>query len=172
MKAKQRNIENRWDTAILKEKGKKMKSITASFGMFALCLTLAAGATFAQKPNFSPALYGDGEVWGTKAATTLPEPKGRNLHSFDKLFVFVNGAPGQLPVAEAAPGNPMFNGGRWFTHTAMWTFEGMLAHDPLPVLMSYDEVFLHYSLGHLAVAEGTFEGGPPAYFVCPLLPVK
>jgi hypothetical protein len=124
------------------------------------------------KPDFSPALYGDGEVWGTKAAASLPAPNGRNNHSFDKLFVFVNGAPGQLPVAEAAPGNRAYNGGRWFTHTAMWTAEGMAAHDPLPVLMSYEEIQLHQGLGHLAVAPGSPDGGPPPYFLCPMLPVR
>ena len=124
------------------------------------------------KPDFSPALYGDGEVWGTKGAAALPAPNGRNNQSFDKLFVFVNGAPGQLPVAEAAPRNRAYNGGRWFTHTAMWTTAGMTAHNPLPVLMSYEEIQLHEGLGHLAIAPGSPSGGPPAYFECPLLPVR
>ncbi len=135
-------------------------------------IAIAVGTTWAQQPNFGPAIYGDGEVWGTKGTTALPDPNGRNLQSFDKLFVIVNGAPGQLPVSEAAPRNPSYNGGRWFTHTVMWTAAGMAAHDPLPVLMSYEEVALHESLGHLAIAAGSFAGGPPDYFQCPLLPVK
>ena len=49
---------------------------------------------------------------------------------------------------------------------------GMAAHDPLPVLMSYEEVALHESLGHLVIAAGSFAGGPPDYFQCPLLPVR
>jgi len=121
-------------------------------------------------PNFGPALYGDGEVWGTKGAAALPAPNGKNDQSFDKLFVIINGAPGQLAVAEAAPGNPAFNGGRWFTHTVMWTAAGMEAHDPLPVLMSYEDIQLHYSLGHLAIAPGS-PNATPDYFLCPLLPV-
>jgi len=140
--------------------------------MAAACLSVLAGAAWAQQPNFSAALYGDGEVWGTKGTTALPAPNGKNVQSFDKLFVFVNGAPGQLPVSEAAPGNPQYNGGRWFTQTVMWTAEGMEAHDPLPVLMSYDEIMLHLNLGHLAIAPGSPAGGPPPYFQCPLLPVK
>ena len=137
-----------------------------------LCAGLIVPLGWAQQPNFSPALYGDGELWGTKGTTVLPEPNAHNERSFDKMFVFVNGAPGQLPVSEAAPGNPLYNGGRWFTYTAMWTEEGMNAHDPLPVLMSYDEISLHEGLGHLAIAPGSPEGGPPEYFQCPLLPVK
>ena len=140
----------------------------------ALALVVVAGVSSANPgaPNFSPALYGDGEVWGTKSAATLPAPNGNNNQSFDKLFVIVNGAPGQLPVAEAAPRNPAYNGGRWFTHTAMWTDEAMAAHDPLPVLRSYADVQFHQDLGHLAVAPGSPAGGPPDYFECPLLPVR
>lgn len=139
-----------------------------------LALIVLVGVSSANPgaPNFGPALYGDGEVWGTKGAAALPAPNGTNNASFDKLFVFVNGAPGQLPVAEAAPRNPAYNGGRWFTYTAMWTMDGMTAHDPLPVLMSYEEIQLHHSLGHLAIAPGSPAGGPPPYFECPLLPVR
>jgi len=138
----------------------------------ALCLLLLAGTASAQQPNFGPAVYGDGAVWGTKGTTALPAPNQHNVQSFDKLFVIVNGAAGQLPVSEAAPRNPLYNGGRWFTHTVMWTAEGIAAHDPLPVLMSYDDIMVHYYLGHLVIAPGSPMGGPPDYFQCPLLPVK
>ena len=126
------------------------------------------------KPNFMPSLYGDGETWGTKATTTLPAPNGNNIHSFDKLFVITNtnNPAGQMPVAEAAPGNPAYNGGRWYTHTVEWTAEGFMHHGIVPVLTSYDEVMFHYDLGHLAITPGSFPGGPPIYFQCPLLPVK
>ena len=127
------------------------------------------------QPDFSPALYGDGELWGTKTTTVLPAPNEYNVQSFDKLLVIVNGASGQLPVAEAAPRNPDYNGGRWFTHTALWTSEGMDAYRDLggiPVLRSYAEAIEQYQLGHLVITPGSFPGGPPAYFQCPLLPVK
>ncbi|MBI4463516.1 MAG: hypothetical protein HY647_02320 [Acidobacteria bacterium] len=89
------------------------------------------------QPNFGPSVYGDGKAWGTKSAATLPAPNDHNLQSFDKLFVFVNGAMGQLPVAEAAPGNPMYNGGRWFTHTVVWTQAGEEHYvEGLPMLTS------------------------------------
>lgn len=138
-----------------------------------LALLLALTSTtvaFAGAPNFSPAIYGDGEVWGTKGLAELPGPNGHNNQSFDKLFIFVNGAPGQLPVSEAAPRNPAFNGGRWSAQTVLWTAEGLAAHDPLPVLKSYADIQLHYSLGHLAIAPGHPFGGPD-YFECPLLPI-
>ncbi len=142
------------------------------FGLVLLAPSIAQAAPGA--PNFGPALYADGEVWGTKGTTALPAPNGHNNQSFDKLFVITNSnnPDGQLPVAEAAPGNPDYNGGRWFTHTVEWTQAGFDAHGTVPVLTSYAEVMIHYNLGHLTITEGTFEGGPPPYFQCPLLPVK
>ena len=126
------------------------------------------------QPAFSPQVYADGEVFGTKAATALPAPNG-NEHSFDKLFVITNSnnPDGQLPVAEAAPG-PGYNGGRWATQTVEWTEAGFDDHGTVPVLTSYDDVMLHYSLGHLTITPGSpgGEGAPPDYFECPLLPVK
>ena len=140
---------------------------------FSLVFAIPASANPGQ-PNFSPSVYGDGEVWGTKGAAALPAPNDNNMQSFDKLLVITNSnnPAGQLPVAEAAPGNPMYNGGRWYTHTVMWTDAGFAAHGTVPLLTSYADVMFHYSLGHLSITPGTFAGGPPAFFECPLLPVK
>ena len=87
------------------------------FVMIIVVLALTAvGAASANpgKPSFTPQLYADGEVYGTKATTVLPAPNGRNAQSFDKLFAIINSnnPEGQMPVAEAAPGNPDYNGGR------------------------------------------------------------
>lgn len=128
----------------------------------------------AGKPSFTPNLWADGRQFGTKGAAVLPAPNGNNLQSFDKLFVITNSnnPEGQMPVAEAAPGNPYYNGGRWYTHTVTWTEAGLSAHGTVPVLKSYADVMFHYQLGHLDITPGTFAGGPPAFFECPLLPVK
>jgi hypothetical protein len=114
-------------------------------------------------PDFSAGVYADGEAWGTKGTTTLPAPNGKNNQSYDKIFVFTNGAEGQLPVGEAAPGNPNYNGGRWSVQLATWADD--VPHD-ITVLTSYDEVMFHYNMGHISIADGGF------YFQCPLLPVK
>ena len=147
-------------------------SLTVAVPAFADQPDKVGGGLGNTAPNFSAGVYGDGQTWGTKGTTTLPAPNDKNDQSFDKLFVFTNGAEGQLPVSEAAPGNSQYNGGRWFTFTATWTSAGMAAHDPLPVLKSYEEVMIHHSLGHLEITQGSPEGGPPDYFQCPLLPVK
>mgnify|MGYP000309586686 CR=1 FL=1 len=121
------------------------------------------------KPNFMPAVYGDGEVWGTKGTTSLPAPKGANTKSFDKLYVISNANDpdiAQLPVSEAAPGNPQYNGGRWDLQLASWNQDAMDAYDPLPVLMSAEQVHYYLDMGYLEVESGE------TYFQCPLLPVK
>jgi hypothetical protein len=135
---------------------------------------LAAGLAGAAAPSFEPAIYADGRLWSTKGLSVLPAPNDHNLRSFDKLFVITNSnnPNGQPPISEAAPGNPSYNGGRWFTHTVEWTADGFKDHGIVPVLTSYDEIFVHYDLGHLVITPGSFPDGPPVYFECPLLPVK
>ena len=137
-------------------------------------LLAVTGTVWAQAPNFGPAIYADGEVWGTKGLGELPAPNGRNNQSFDMLFMFVNGAPGQLAVSEAGPGNPYYNGGRWNAQTVMWTQQALDMYgsqDDLPVLMSYEDIHWHHMNGDLAIAAGNAGDGPD-YFLCPLLPVK
>jgi hypothetical protein len=149
------------------------KYLTILFSSLILLMAQSANANPGQ-PNFMPSLYGDGEVWGTKGTTALPAPTPANRQSFDNLYVVTNSnnPQGQLPVSEAAPGNPEYNGGRWFTHTVEWTAAGFQAHGIVPVLTSEDEIDLHQSLGHLVVTPGSFPNGPPVYFQCPLLPTK
>jgi hypothetical protein len=141
--------------------------------MVGLMAALAAPA-FAAAPNFGPALYADGETYGTKGTTVLPAPNEHNRQSFDTLYAITNSnnPQVQLPVAEAAPGNPAYNGGRWFTHTVEWTKDGFLAHGIVPILKSADEVLYHQQLGHLVITPGSFPDGPPVYFQCPILPDK
>lgn len=135
--------------------------------VFAMLLLLLAAAlpAFADAPNFGPAIYADGQAWGTKGLSDLPAPNGRNDQSFDILYSFTNGAPGQLAVAEAAPG-PGYNGGRWNVMTATWTDAALAELGELPVLMSDDEVLAHAAAGHIELASAN------RYFLCPLLPVK
>jgi hypothetical protein len=134
------------------------------------CLLLLGVVASAQAapgaPNFGEALWGDGELWGTKATTALPAPNAHNEQSFDALFVIIDGVSGQVPVSEAAPGNPDYNGGRWATHRAIWIEEPEL-------LMSYADILYHEGEGNLMIVDGPpATDGPPAYFLCPLLPVK
>jgi hypothetical protein len=128
------------------------------------------------KPSFTAQVYADGQAWGTKGAAALPPPNGHNDQSYDKLYVITNGVAGQLPVGEAGPGNPMYNGGRWWTHTVDFS---TTPHAPV-LLTSYGDgsdpsrLKFHIDRGHVTAIPGSpgGPGAPPDYFECPLLPVK
>ncbi|MEJ2721813.1 MAG: hypothetical protein P8181_11845 [bacterium] len=150
-----------------------MRKTAASIAILAFVLPLAAAA-MPGAPDFSGGIWADGRLWGTKAAAMLRGPNMRNEQSFDKLYVITNSnnPEGQLPVAEAAPGDRNYNGGRWYTQTVEWTQAGFDFHGTVPVLKSYDDIQTHYNLGHLTITPGSPPGGPPEFFECPLLPVK
>lgn len=135
------------------------RKIALTITVLALVVWATSVCVYAEGPSFNPAIYADGKVFATKGLATLPPPNGRNNQSFDKLFRFLNGAEGQLPVAEAAPGNPDYNGGRWNLQWVTWN------SDP-EVVTSYDEIQMHLAAGDLSIASGH------TYFECPLLPVK
>lgn len=128
----------------------------------ALALGGAATGSAAAGASNNPALpgrvYADGRTFATRDLTDLPPPSGGNEHSFDEIYVFVNGADGQFGVAEAAPGEPDFNGGRWSVTLVEWTID-----DP-PVVKSDDEVHAHSE--YIDVLQ---EGA--RYFECPLVPL-
>jgi hypothetical protein len=116
--------------------------------------------TIPGSPTFGAAIYADGQTWGTKHNADVPFFEGKNDQSFDVLYTFTNGVAGQLAVAEAAPGNPYYNGGRWVTMEVEWTVTPYL-------LTSYGDVQTALDAGDL---EPT--GAGSAYFQCPLLPDK
>lgn len=114
---------------------------------------------FAAAPNFGSAIYADGETWGTKGTADLPAPNDNNGQSFDGLFKFTNGVDDQLAVAEAAPTNPAYNGGRWAEYLVTFT-------DGAVLVTSYDQL-------HDLAMEGKVTIVPTGnYFQCPLLPDK
>jgi len=145
------------------------KSIALITGGLILLMSQMVNADPGQ-PTFMAALYGDGQVWGTKGTTSLPAPNSNNLQSFDNIYVITNfNDPDgvQLPVAEAAPGNPKYNGGRWNLQTVAWTQAGFMAYGGYaPVVKSEEEIKYNEQMGYLVIASGG------AYFQCPLLPVK
>lgn len=106
-------------------------------------------------------IYADGRTFATRDNGDLPPPRGNNAHSYDEIYHFTNGAPGQLDVGEAAPGEQDFNGGRWSVTIVEWTI-----NDP-PVVKSDDEVHAHEAMGHINVIE---EGA--RYFLCPVVPIN
>lgn len=129
--------------------------------VFALTLLIVAAIpAFAAGPNFGAAIYADGETWGTKGTTDLPAPNENNRQSFDGLFKFPGGEiEGQLAVAEAAPGNPNYNGGRWIEYNVTWIGTPEL-------VTSYAQLHALAQSGAVIITE------TGKYFQCPLLPTK
>lgn len=126
-----------------------------------LLLLISAPAIWAQPES---AFYVDGMVYRTIATPAhLPDhgPK-------DGLFVF-QGLDGQMPIAEAKPGDRDYNGGRWQVYFVSFTESGMDAHDPDGdgmvnfQLTSWEAVYEHIGLGHLEIS------GMGPSFVCPVI---
>ena len=147
----------------------KLMAFVIAFSLLVVPAAFAAqpdnvgGGLGNKAPNFSAGVFADGQTFGTKGTTSLPAPTPENFQSYDVLLAFTNGAAGQLPVAEAAPGNPSYNGGRWSAYNATWI--GELANNP-PLVTSYAEALAHVAMGNLVLEEAH------NYFQCPLLPVK
>jgi hypothetical protein len=82
-------------------------------GVLALGATVAAAAAAAGSGGVTgPAFYVDGALYRT-VATPTDLPRNAPAHSFDVIYEFFGV---QLNVAEAAPGDRDYNGGRWMVH--------------------------------------------------------
>jgi hypothetical protein len=137
----------------------KKKLLALTIAMTLLIVT--AIPAFADGPNFGPAIYADGVAWGTKGNSDLPAPNDHNRQSFDGLYKFTNGVEGQLPVAEAAPRNPAYNGGRWIEYFVTWNIT-----PPDDPITSFGELYDYIQAGDASFVESG------NYFQCPLLPTK
>lgn len=137
-----------------------MKKKLLALAFVVALLVVAVVPAFADGPNFGEAIFADDETWGTKGTADLPAPNENNRQAFDGLFKFPGGEiEGQLPVAEAAPGNPNYNGGRWIEYNVTWIGTPEL-------VTSYAQLHALLEAGDVTITE------TGAYFQCPLLPVK
>ncbi len=115
------------------------------------------------------AIWVDGEIYDTIITdTTFIAPPE---HSTDVIYSFMmSGLEGQRSVAESAPGDPDYNGGRWDVQMVVFTEQGMAVHDPDGdgmvnfELTSAEQVLDHADLDHIIINDANF------YFECPLLP--
>lgn len=121
----------------------------------------SAVADASNAPGLPGRIYADDRLFATKDATDLPPPRGNNHHSFDVIYAFDGSAhQDQFPVAEAAPGERDFNGGRWAVTLVEWT--------TTPSLVTNDEDVQDLIMsGDLnVIAEGA------RYFECPVVPLS
>lgn len=140
--------------------------------LLVLCVVLAAVAvSYAENGamRISEAIWANGNIYDTiiTPATFVSPPE----HSTDMIYSFMmSGLEGQRSVAESAPGDRDYNGGRWDVQMVVFTADGMAAHDPDGdgmvnfELTSAEQVLEHEELGHIIINEANF------YFECPLLP--
>ena len=85
-------------------------------GLIGVILALTAAAGMAGVTG--PAFYVDGELYRTVGTPTDFEGSGAPEHSFDTIYEF-HGV--QRNVADAAPGDRDYNGGRWIVHGLSFT---------------------------------------------------
>jgi hypothetical protein len=133
-------------------------------------LLAAASVVHAQGTLRVPdAIWVDGELYDTvitpTSFTAPPEQSTDVIYSF-----MMSGLEGQRSVAESAPGDPDYNGGRWDVQMVVFTEAGEAVHDPDGdgfvnfELMSDAEVLASEADGNLEIMDANF------YFVCPLRP--
>ena len=136
-----------------------------------LALVTAPASAGNGATRVADALWANGNLYDTvlTPATFVSPP----AHSTDALYNFgMSGLEGQRGVADSAPGDRDFNGGRWSVKMVVFTPQGLQAHDPDGdgmvnfELTSEEEVLAHVDLGHIIIMDTTI------YFECPLLPSK
>ncbi len=131
-------------------------------------LTLASVSLAGAAGVSGPAFYVDGELYRTVGTKTDFSETGAPAHSFDVIYDF-DGL--QRNVAEGAPGDPGFNGGRWQVHALSFSnYAGALADDNVDlnhndVLDSDEEVDAAIAHGHAT------DQGVVRYFECPVIKV-
>jgi hypothetical protein len=82
--------------------------------VFAVALAAVSLSTgIARAGVGGPAFYVDGVVYRTVGTPTDLSDTGAPEHSFDTIYEFFGL---QINVADAAPGTPGYNGGRWMVH--------------------------------------------------------
>jgi hypothetical protein len=140
-----------------------MRRIAVVGLVLAMLFAMAAPAfALPGKFSFAPGIYADGTAYSSRKVADIPAPNAHNLQSFDMLVGITNGVEGQLAVAEAGPGNPAYNGGRWYEVPATWS-DGATPF----LIKSFDVLMEQVSLGNLSIDDSN-----PQFLECPLVPVK
>ena len=131
-------------------------------------LLALAGTGIASAGVTGPAIYVDGALYRTVGTPTDFSHTGAPAHTFDVIYDF-GGL--QMNVAEGAPGDPGFNGGRWQVHALSFSnYAGALADNDVDlnhndVLDSDEEVAAAIDQGYAS------EQGIVRYFECPVIKV-
>lgn len=146
--------------------------IVRTLALSAAAALLAAGPALARAggaTRVAGAIWAHGDLYDTVLTPTAF--RAPPSHSVDLLYNFgMSGLQGQRSVSESAPGDPTYNGGRWWVQMVVFTPEGIAVHDPDGdgtvdfELTTAADVLHHAALGHVEI----FDTG--VYFECPMLP--
>jgi hypothetical protein len=148
-----------------------MKGQSAALTLAVLGTALFAvpgAASAAQAMKVPDAIWANGELFGTVLTPT--SFKAPPSHSLDLLYNFeMSGLRGHRSVAESAPGDPTYDGGRWWVQKVAFTEMGRSTFDPDGdgvvnfELKSAADVLHYVSLGDLEIF------ATDVFFECPLL---
>lgn len=130
---------------------RRLVSLLAGAG---LLLTVMAAPVAAGGPPTPDAFYAGGSLYRTIATPASFVGTGAPDSSFEPIYALGNGLTN---VAEAAPGQPGFKGGRWIVLPVIW-------HVPATQLTDASQV-------HALLEAGSIELGPEVTrFECPVIP--
>jgi hypothetical protein len=134
-----------------------MRRLLLSLAAASLLVATSAGAALAGGPPLPDAFIVDGVMYRTVLTPTDLSGTGAPDSSYDTIYALGNGLTN---VAEAAPGDRDYNGGRWMVRPLTW-------HVTPYQLQSAEEV--------LAASQGMDPdlslGDTVAQFVCPVIPM-
>jgi hypothetical protein len=108
--------------------------------------------------RLEPAIYANDQLYGTIVTQNTDFSEAHPAQSLDKIYNFRGVQPS---VADAAPGQPGFNGGRWAVYLVTWN-QGATPR----LLTNADAVLAAAAAGELSIV------GPVRYFVCTLIPLN
>lgn len=132
-----------------------LNRLAAGLAAAAMLLSVAATSVAAGGPP-SLAFYVDGVRYRTVGTPTDFSDTGAPASSFDRIFVLGDGLAN---VAEAKPGDPDFNGGRWMVLPVTWNTQPAQ-------LTSAEQVEAYAAQGLLTIA-----ASPVREFECPVIAV-
>ncbi len=122
-----------------------------------LLLSFTGGVVAAASGPPSLAFYVDGERYRSLGTPTDFSDTGAPDSSFDTIYLLGDGL---LAVADAEPGDPGYNGGRWQVLPVSWNVT--------PVqLTNAEQVEAYAAAGMLTIAPS-----PVKEFLCPVIPVQ
>lgn len=132
-----------------------MRRLFLSLAAASLLVATSAGAALAGGPP-GPAFLVDGVMYRTVVTPTDLSGTGAPDSSYDTIYALGSGLTN---VAEAAPGDRDYNGGRWMVRPLTWNVAPYQ-------LESAEEVLAAELNEELSI------GDTVAQFVCPVIPMR